>query len=77
MQTDELKRDESGRALAADGMPLGGLATVAEVVTATGLSRSKIYDLINAGELQVKRFGRSVRVPWPIVRHVFLGNDSA
>ena len=71
MQTAELKRDESGRLVGEDGLPLGGLATVMEVVTATGLSRSKVYDMIDSEELPVKRFGRSVRVPWQTVREVF------
>ena len=72
MQIEEHTRDESGRLLAADGWPLGGLATVTEVVQASGLSRSKIYDMITVGDLQMRRFGRSVRIPWSEVRAVFL-----
>ena len=72
MQIEEHTRDESGRLLAADGWPLGGLATVTEGVQASGLSRSKIYDMITVGDLQTRRFGRSVRIPWRDVRAVFL-----
>ena len=75
MPTWELKRDESGRLLAPDGWPVGGLATVNEVVTATGLSRSTIYQMIDTGDLTVRRFGRAVRVPWATVRTVFIGGD--
>lgn len=71
MTTAELKRDESGRLLGNDGYPLGGLATVNECVAATGISKSKLYDMIDTGELSVKRFGRSVRIPWTTVRAVF------
>ncbi len=38
------------------------LFTIAEVVQALSLSRSKVYDLIAKGELPVRRIGRSVRV---------------
>jgi excisionase family DNA binding protein len=63
-----LRRDEKGRPIAADGYPLTGLASVAEVVAATGLSRSQIYAMIQRGDLATKRFGRSVRVPWQLLR---------
>jgi len=68
MQVSALTRDESGRLLGDDGLPLGGLASVAEVVSTTGLSRSKVYQMIKDGTLPVKTFGRSVRVPWSVVR---------
>jgi excisionase family DNA binding protein len=70
IQVDEtnLRRDEKGRPIAADGYPLTGLASVAEVVAATGLSRSQIYAMIQRGDLATKRFGRSVRVPWHLLR---------
>lgn len=64
MPTSELTRDESGRILGDDGLPLGGLASVGEVVSTTGLSRSRVYQMIDDGTLPVKRFGLSVRVPW-------------
>ncbi|MFO1000878.1 MAG: hypothetical protein U0936_11090 [Planctomycetaceae bacterium] len=50
IQADEkaFRRDEKGRPIAADGYPLTGLASVAEVVAATGLSRSQIYAMIHA-----------------------------
>ncbi len=65
---NNLRRDEKGRPIAADGYPLTGLASVAEVVAATGLSRSQIYAMIQRGDLATKRFGRSVRVPWQLLR---------
>lgn len=75
MHADSVTRDDVGRLLAADGFPLGGLATVREVVAATSLSRSKIYAMIDAGEIPVRHFGRSIRVPWSCVRAQFLGDE--
>ena len=72
-----LRRDEKGRPVAADGYPLTGLASVAEVVAASGLSRSQIYNMIQRGELRTKRFGRSVRVPWQLLRDEGILGDVA
>lgn len=72
MQTAELKRDESGRLLADDGYPVGGMATVNEVVAVSSLARSTIYKMIDEGELPVARFGRAVRIKWSDVRQMFL-----
>ena len=72
-----LRRDEKGRPIAADGYPLSGLASVAEVVTATGLSRSQIYNMINRGEILTKRFGRSVRIPWQVLRDEGILSEAA
>jgi excisionase family DNA binding protein len=38
------------------------LLRISEVINATGLSRSTIYELIDAGDLQALHFGRSVRI---------------
>lgn len=73
MGTAELVRDEHGRLLADDGWPLGGLATIREVIAATGIKKSKLYSMIGAGDLEAKHFGRSVRIPWRVVRHTFFG----
>jgi len=62
------------RPVAADGWPLSGLASIHELIAVSGLSRSKIYDLIRAGELRTKVFGRARRVPWSEVRRVFLSD---
>ena len=72
MPIEELTRDESGRLLAADGYPRGGLASVREVCAATGLSRSCVYQMIANTEIPVKRFGTAVRIPWAVVRHELL-----
>lgn len=63
------------RPMAADGWPASGLATIHELVSLSGLSRSKIYSLIRAGELRTKTFGRARRVPWAEARRVFLSVD--
>jgi excisionase family DNA binding protein len=39
------------------------LLTVAEAATALGLSRSKLYELLAAGEVESVSIGRSRRVP--------------
>ncbi len=71
-QTPEIFRDEKGRPCAADGWPISGLATVQEVATVSRLSLSKIYLMIASGEMESRRVGRSLRVPWSVVRSMFL-----
>ena len=41
-----------------------GLASVTHAAAFLSLSRNKLYQLINAGEIPSKKFGKSVRVPW-------------
>jgi len=65
-------RDDSGRLLAPDGYPVGGMATVREAKAASGLSDSKLYAMIEADEIESRRYGRSVRIPWTAVRAAFL-----
>lgn len=67
-----MERDERGRPIASDGWPLSGMARVDEVVRASGLSRSKVYNMLRAGDLQSATFGKSRRVPWAEVRRLFL-----
>ena len=38
------------------------LYRISDAVAVTGLSRSKIYELIAEGELQIAHFGRAVRI---------------
>jgi excisionase family DNA binding protein len=50
----------------------GGLAAerhvrIAEAAEFLGLSRSKIYQLMDAGELAYAKFGRSRRIPFQIL----------
>lgn len=71
-ETQVLRRDEQGRVVADDGYPVVGLATIAEAVTISGLSRSHIYSLLSRGELVAKRFGRSRRITWASLRAAFL-----
>ena len=44
--------------------PRTGLASIKEAAAFLALSPGKLYLMINSGECPVKRFGRSVRVPW-------------
>jgi predicted DNA-binding transcriptional regulator AlpA len=75
MQTEEINRDERGRVLAADGYPTAGLASITEAVSVSGLSRSMIYLMINRGELETKRFGKSRRITWASIRQTFLSSE--
>lgn len=68
----QMRRDERGRVVAADGYPVAGLATIAEAVTVSGLSRSHIYALLSRGELESRRFGRSLRITWASLRTAFI-----
>ena len=68
MQDQQRMRDESGRLLADDGYPVGGMAKVSEAATAGSLAQSTVYKMIEDGELESKRFGRAVRIPWTALR---------
>ena len=73
MQTGEVARDDSGRLLAADGYPVAGMGTVRDAVAVSKLSKSMVYQMLGAGELECRRYGRSVRIPWSSIREAFLG----
>ena len=66
-------RDDSGRLLAPDGYPAGGMATVQEARAVSKLSLSKLYAMIDSGELEARHYGRSVRIPWTAIREAFMG----
>ncbi len=72
-----IKRDEKGRVIASDGWPISGCGTVGETIAVSGLSRSKIYNMIDAGELETKRFGKSLRITWASIRQTFLSSEVA
>jgi len=40
------------------------LLTISETSKLTSLGRTKLYEMAQAGELPVARFGRSIRVPF-------------
>lgn len=75
MQETEIRRDEKGRVLADDGYPTAGLASITEAVAVSGLSRSKIYNMIGTGELETRRFGKSRRITWASMRATFLASE--
>lgn len=41
-----------------------GLANVVEAASFLALSKNRVYQGIQAGEIPAKRFGKSVRIPW-------------
>jgi hypothetical protein len=77
MGSVEISRDERGRVLADDGYPRSGLASIAETVAVSGLSRSMIYLMIRRGELETKCFGKSRRITWASIRQTFLSSEVA
>lgn len=70
--SEKIMRDEDGRPVAEDGYPMGGLASISEVATASSLSVAMIYKMISGGDLECRRIGRSVRIPWSAVREAGL-----
>ena len=71
-----LKVDAADRVLGSDGLPAGGLASVVDIQRVTQFSRSQVYKMIADRRIECKRFGRSVRVPWSVVRSTFLEADA-
>lgn len=47
-----------------------GLARVPEATRFLGLGRSKLYELMDAGELPYCKFGKARRIPWRAVRNL-------
>ena len=70
IESTTVLRDEVGRPIAPDGYPISGLATVTEVVVASGLCPSTVYNMIKTDKLKSQKFGRSVRVPWQVLREM-------
>ncbi|HUY91823.1 MAG TPA: helix-turn-helix domain-containing protein [Pirellulales bacterium] len=52
----------------------GGLRNVAEVAAYLGVSRSKVYLLMDAGELRWVKIGKSRRVRWEDVERMIERN---
>jgi excisionase family DNA binding protein len=65
-----MQTDNAGRPVAADGWPVAGLAKVDEARLFLGLSRSKVYGLLQSGALQSQTFGKSRRIRWTELRRV-------
>lgn len=45
-------------------LPRQGLCSIPKAAEFLSISRAKLYQLINSGEVPSRRFGKSVRVPW-------------
>lgn len=75
MLATEIQRDEKGRVVGPDGYPTNGLATISEAIAISGLSRSKIYDMIAREQLESRRFGKSRRITWTSLRAAFMGGE--
>ena len=47
-----------------DDRQTAGLASIPVAAAYLSLSKNKLYQLVNSGEVPSKRFGRAVRIPW-------------
>lgn len=65
-----VRRDDKGRIIAEDGLPVSGLCSPKECSAVAQLAPSTIYAMMNTGELASKRFGRARRIPWSAVREL-------
>jgi excisionase family DNA binding protein len=63
----DMSGQSSVEAAEANPVVARGFATVPQASEFLGLSRSTIYQLMEAGELRYARFGRSRRLPWAAV----------
>ena len=48
---------------------------VSTAVKLTGISRSRIYELIQAGDLEVKKIGRSTLIPFSALKRLVASDD--
>jgi excisionase family DNA binding protein len=54
-----------------------GLASIPAAAEFLSLSRGKTYQMINAGQIPSKRFGKSVRIPWSwLLQQAAVASDS-
>ena len=70
----------AGRATAADGdaaarmeMTADGFASIKEAEKYLSVCRTKIYALMDAGELKYAKIGKSRRIPWAVLRSYAAG----
>ncbi|MEO1994750.1 MAG: helix-turn-helix domain-containing protein [Planctomycetaceae bacterium] len=68
----DFRRDDKGRAIAADGLPITGNAHAKEAAIIGGVCVSTIYEMMANGTLDSVKFGRARRIPWASVRSVLL-----
>lgn len=70
-----MKVKREGKELEETGIqPL--LLTIPQVMECLSLGRSKVYELIQKEGLPVKRFGRSVRIPYAALEQWLEQHDS-
>lgn len=65
-----MQTDATGRPVAADGWPVAGLARIDEARLYLGLSRSKLYSMLQQGLLSSQTFGKARRIRWAELRRV-------
>ena len=47
-----------------------GLASIAEASKFLGISRSKLYEMMERGQVRYCKLGRNRKIPWAEVRHL-------
>jgi excisionase family DNA binding protein len=55
-------------ATASDRLVSDGLCTVPEAARFLGISRAKLYQMMDSGELPYCKLGRNRRIPWAAVK---------
>ena len=48
---------------------------VSAAVRLSGLSRSRIYELIHSGDLETHKVGRTTLIPYQSLKHLVTGSD--
>ena len=48
---------------------------ISTAVKLTGISRSRIYELIQSGDLEVKKVGRSTLIPFAALKRLVASKD--
>ena len=67
---------ELGEPVAAAGTALEPLTIrVSAAVRLSGLSRSRIYELIQSGDLEIHKVGRTTLIPYRSLKHLVTGTD--
>ena len=49
---------------------------VSAAVKLTGISRSRVYELIQSGDLEVKKIGRSTLIPFASLKRLVAADDT-
>lgn len=73
--SDAERREQVREAMAAqENLPVEPLSVrIATAVKLTGIGRSTLYELINAGEIETVKIGRSTYIPYRCLKRLIDG----